>query len=150
MMSVLGLLSVAVLIIWHRRQKTSHRKHLHELFFIDESDGNEKEKNPRRYRNPLFEQEKGGSFAAITTSTGSQEMIRTKTEKNDNATRWRQSELRVSSPSNLIECNDCAPVFKWNIEKNVNQKLEENNKCQGQKCKGQRSRVYASERELVV
>jgi hypothetical protein len=57
-MGLLGLIAIGFLICWHNRRQKQLRRC--EMAAQEQKSNNENEENLRRYRNPLFETDKGG------------------------------------------------------------------------------------------
>ena len=74
-MGLAGLIAIGFIVCWHnRRQKELRRCEMAEH---EQKSNNENEENLRRYRNPLFETDKGGG----TGKQASTEMIEIDLEK---------------------------------------------------------------------
>ena len=172
LMGVLGVVCIAVLFVWHHRQKNWHRKRLKALYYSDHKTNNETTDNLRRYRNPLFENttkptetssnqgtvgsvhiSRSGPSPKNVTSQELQDYDLDKFEKSPTRRTPGVMALGVTSgrgsdsPAALMngDFNDYrehSQPFKSAMKKNINVQLDNQH--------GQRSRVYASEREVVV
>ena len=148
MMGALGILCIVLLVVWHNRQKSTHRKHLQELYFSDQKTNNENQENLRRYRNPLFDTDKGGGGGGggggTSKNVPTQELQDYDVDKYEKSPR-RQPVLssRTDSPSagDFNDYRECTPPFKTAHKKDINVQLDHH---------VHRSRVYASEREVIV
>ncbi|KAK7103541.1 hypothetical protein V1264_018417 [Littorina saxatilis] len=148
MMGVLGVVSIVLLVLWHNRQKNTHRKHLQSLYFSDQKTNNENEENLRRYKNPLFDTDKGGGGGGTSKNVPTQELQDYDADKYEKSPRRQPGVLasrtsRTDSPSggDFNDYRECTPPFKTAHKKNINLQLDHH---------GNRARVYASEREVVV
>ncbi|XP_025103918.1 protein jagged-1b-like [Pomacea canaliculata] len=136
MMGAMGILSIILLVLWHNKRQSTHRKHLQQLFYSDQKTNNENEENLRRYRNPLFDTtDKGGG---TSKNVPTQELRDIDLEKYEKSPRRQLS--RTDSPSaDFNDYRENTPPIKTNLKKNINVQLDV-----------QLSRVLASERDMIV
>ena len=102
-MGLVGLLSVIALIIWHKR-KRHKRLNRHDTQRLEQKSNNENEETLRRYRNPLFDTDKGGGKSAST------ELLEIDIEK------YEKSPRRVIGRTDSDPKNN-TPLFKSNKKK---------------------------------
>ena len=116
-LGLVGLVSILLLIIWHHKmlnkRTRKHRSHL----LMEQKSNNEPQEEVTRFRNPLFETDKGGG-------TGNNKDVSTELiEIELDIEKYEKSPKRVIRTSNKDTNNDSkqnTPQLKMPKKKNIN------------------------------
>ena len=131
-MGIIGLVAIVIMIICHnRRRRKRNAQQRHKQLSIEQKSNNENEENLRRYRNPLFETDKGGG----TVKSTSTELIEIDLEKYEKSPRRSLGNKSPGNPSSANDSKQNTPQLKTPKKKDINIEI---------------SRTLMSDREVIV
>ncbi len=117
-MGFLGLLCIVFMVAWHNRQQRRPPYH-HETQPLEQKTNNENEENIRRYRNPLFDTDRGGGTVKSTCNTELIE-IQLDIEKYEKSPRRSPGSSESNNDSKQNKCSS-----KTVKPKNINIEIEQ-------------------------